>query len=151
MKKKKQNKTKYKKCCFCSRYFTTANGKAIHEKYAHIYDLCDMNMNIYVILVKWRFRIQKSRNFTNWSGMLYNKCCLCSRYFISACCKLLHEKYEYLCDSSEKMFENAEVKKLYKLEKFWVTMNLDKDRILVYNVQIILLISDIQQESNISI
>ena len=45
-----------------------------------------------------------------------NKCHFCSTYFITAYKKILHEKYEHLCNFCEDAFENVEVKKTHELE-----------------------------------
>ena len=94
------------KCRFCSRYFSTAKGKTVHEKYEHI---CE-----------FRFCEDTFKNITDKilhkqeiHGAEKNRCCFCGRFFGSASQKSLHEKYAHERNFREKTFDKAGVKKLH--------------------------------------
>ena len=102
------------KCRFCSRYFTTVNGRAKHEKYEHICDLCAETFeNV----------LDKKLHKLEYHSTDENKRRFCSQSFPTVYHKTVHEKYEHLCDICEKPFENAAVKEAHKLAVHNVNCN----------------------------
>ena len=108
--KKLHKRTHHKennKCCFCSRYFTTATGKTLHEKFHrdHRCDSCDKTFKN--AEVKELHKLECCGKREN-----YSKCLFCYKDFAT------HEKGAHHCDVefSEQTFENATVKKCHKLE-----------------------------------
>ena len=94
------------KCRFCSRYFTTVNGRAKHEKYEHICDICAETFeNV----------LDKKLHKLEYHSTDENKCHFCSQSFPTAYYKTLHVKSEHLCDICEKPFKNAAAKKVHKV------------------------------------
>ena len=102
------------RCRFCSRYFTTVNGRAKHEKYEHFCDLCAETFeNV----------LDKKLHKLEYHSTDENKCRFCSQSFPTVYHKTVHEKYEHLCDICEKPFENAAVKEAHKLAVHNVNCN----------------------------
>ena len=97
------------KCHFCSRYFTTARGKNIHEKYEHICEFrsCEDTFQNVTDKILHKQEIH---------GADENRCCFCSRFFGSAYQKSLHEKCAHARNFIEKTLDKAEVRKTHELE-----------------------------------
>ena len=94
-------------CRFCSRYFTTAKGRAIHEKYEHICDFKYCQETFANTKDKKLHKLEYHRVEDNY------KCRFCSKCFKTGNLKVIHE-FEHICDFCGKTFDNASQKKLHE-------------------------------------
>ena len=101
------NMEEINKCSFCSRQFSTAKGKTIHERYEHICEFCEQLFENTEDKKLHKLDIHSEGEYL---------CRFCSCHLPTEFMKALHEKNVHRCDTCKKTFENAQAKKLHKCD-----------------------------------